>query len=75
MKMSMRWLHSSESHISAHNYSSQLGLQGCYCDGDVVSGARNQLVAFILLFSTVRFQMSPKIACIRKCIITLIAFV
>ena len=33
------------------------------------------LVAFVLLFFTVGFQMSPQISCLRGCIITLIAFV
>ena len=32
------------------------------------------LIAFCLLFSTVRFQMSPQIACVSGCIITLVAF-
>ena len=33
------------------------------------------LVTFVWLFSTVRFQMCPQIACPRKCIIALAAFV
>ena len=33
------------------------------------------LIAFVSLFSTVCFQMSPQSACVSGCIITLIAFV
>ena len=33
------------------------------------------LVAFVWLFSTVRFQMSPQISCLRRCIVALVAFV
>ena len=33
------------------------------------------LVEFVCLFSTVRFQMFPQIACLRRCITTLVAFV
>ena len=33
------------------------------------------LVAFVWLFSTVRFQMSPQMACLRECRVTLLAFV
>ena len=32
------------------------------------------LVAFVWLFSTVRFQMCPQMACPRGCIVTLVAF-
>ena len=35
----------------------------------------NQMFAFVLLFSTVRFQMSTQMACLRWCILTLVAFV
>ena len=30
---------------------------------------------FFLLFNTVRFQMSPQMACLRGCIVTLVAFI
>ena len=33
------------------------------------------LVAFVWLFSTVRFQMCPQIACLRRGKVTLVAFV
>ena len=33
------------------------------------------LVAFVWLFTTVRFQMCPQIACPKGCIVTLVAFV
>ena len=33
------------------------------------------LVEFVWFFSTVCFQMSPKTACLRRCIVTLAAFV
>ena len=33
------------------------------------------LVAFIWIFLTVRFQMCSQIACLRKCFVTLVAFV
>ena len=33
------------------------------------------LLAFVWLFSTVRFQMSPQIACLWGCKVTLVAFV
>ena len=32
-------------------------------------------VAFVWLFSTVRFQMCPQSACIRRCKVTLVAFI
>ena len=38
-------------------------------------GYRVTLVAFVQLFSTVRFQMIPQSECVRGCIITLVAFV
>ena len=45
----------------------------CYCA--VMLLVQNSSWTFVWLFSTVRCQMSPQIACISACIITLVAFV
>ena len=39
-----------------------------------IRGCKVTLVAFVWLFSTVRFQMCPQSACIRGCKVTLVAF-
>ena len=39
-----------------------------------LNGCKVALVAFVWLFSTVRFQMSPQIACPRGCKVALAAF-
>ena len=43
-------------------------------DEFTLGGLHSALVAFFLLFSTVRFQMCPQIACLRRCKVALVAF-
>ena len=38
-------------------------------------GCKTTLVAFVWLFSTVRFQMCPQITCLNRCIVALVTFV
>ena len=39
-----------------------------------IDGCITTLVAFVWFFATVRFQMSPQIACLNRCKVTLLAF-
>ena len=40
-----------------------------------LNGCMVTLVAFVLLFSTVHFQMSPQIAFLNGCLVALVAFI